>query len=39
MNTVKYEERVWMKISSERGREALYIDVCICLLTVQVFLL
>ena len=25
INTVKYEESVWMKISSERGREALYI--------------
>ena len=25
INTVKYEESVWMKIRSERGREALYI--------------
>ena len=25
INTVKYEESVWMKICSERGREALYI--------------
>ena len=25
INTVKYEESVWMKIHSERGREALYI--------------
>ena len=41
INTVKYEESVWMKISSERGREALYIG-CVympTLLTVQVFLL
>ena len=26
INTVKYEESVWMKIRSERGREALYIE-------------
>ena len=25
INTVKYEESVWMKIRSERGREALYL--------------
>ena len=25
INTVKYEESVWMKLHSERGREALYI--------------
>ena len=25
INTVKYEESVWMKIRSEGGREALYI--------------
>ena len=25
INTMKYEESVWMKIRSERGREALYI--------------
>ena len=25
INTVKYEESMWMKIRSERGREALYI--------------
>ena len=25
INTVKYEESVWMKIHSERGKEALYI--------------
>ena len=25
INTVKYKESVWMKICSERGREALYI--------------
>ena len=24
-NTVKYEDSVWMKIRSERGRKALYI--------------
>ena len=34
-----YEESVWMKICSKRGREALYIYACICLLTVEVFLL
>ena len=40
INTVRYEDSVWMKIRSERGREALYIGcVCICLRTVQVFLL
>ena len=39
INTVKYEESVWMKIRSERGREALYIAVCTCPRTVQVFLL
>ena len=39
INTVKYEESVWMKIRSERGREALYMAVCTCLRTVQVFLL
>ena len=26
INTVNYEESVWMKIRSERGREALYIS-------------
>ena len=25
INSVKYEESVWMKVRSERGREALYI--------------
>ena len=25
INTVKYEESVWMKLHTERGREALYI--------------
>ena len=25
INTVKYEESVWIKLRSERGREALYI--------------
>ena len=35
INSVKYEESVWMKVRSERGREAL----CICLLIVQAFLL
>ena len=40
INTVKYEESVWMKIRSERGREALYIGcVYMPILAVQVFLL
>ena len=26
INSVKYEESVWMKVRSERGREALYIE-------------
>ena len=38
INTVKYEESVWMKIRSEKGREALYIG-CVYILKVQVFLL
>ena len=25
INSVKYEESVWMKVHSERGREALFI--------------
>ena len=32
--TVKYEESVWMKIRSERGREALYI-ICVYMPTVS----
>ena len=35
-NSVKYEESVWMKVRSEREREALYMGcVYICLLIVQ----
>ena len=30
---------MWMKACSERGREALYMDVYMCLLIVQAFLL
>ena len=29
INSVKYEESVWMKVHSERGREALYIGSCV----------
>ena len=29
INTVKYEESVWMKIRSERGSEALYMHGCV----------
>ena len=36
INSVDYEEIMWMRVSSERGREALYIG---CLLIVQAFLL
>ena len=27
INSVKCEESVWMKVHSERGREALYMDI------------
>ena len=37
ISTVKYEESVWMKIRSERGREALYIGCVYMPTTVQVF--
>ena len=32
INTVKYEESVWMKVHSERRREALYVG-CVYMLT------
>ena len=32
INSVKYEESVWMKVCSERGKEALYIG-CVYMLT------